>query len=189
MIIIFSGTIFSLTVLELWGKIADKYGNYRVLILTSIAIPTIPVLWILHPSPIYLILIPSLVGGISWAGFNLASGNFIYDNVSVQKRGLAVSYHNMLNGIGIALGAGLGALLIKILTIDFIEPIILIFIIGAIARMIAVFLWLPTLKEVRKTEKLNGTHGLKNLIFKEAKPTLIEEAREIMSIKKYFEAK
>ncbi len=189
MIIILSGVVFSLIVLELWGKFADRYGNYRVLCITNILIPIIPILWILSPSPIYLILIPSLISGVSWAGFNLSAKNFVYDNVSPQRRGLALSYYNMLNGIGIFLGAGLGAFLIKFLKTGFIEPLFLIFFIGSIARMIVVFFWLPTLKEIRKTGKFDGSKAFKNIIFKESKPTLIEEAHEIIHIKKYLTLK
>jgi len=187
MVVIFSGTIYSLMVLGIWGKIADKYGNYKILGISSILIPTIPVLWILSPNPIYLILVPSLIGGISWAGFDLAAGNFIYDNVSPQKRSLAVSYHNMLGGLGTFIGASIGAILIKFLTIQIISPIMFIFILGAFARMVVVFFGISQLKEVRKTEKLGGTKALRNLIINETKPTLIEEAHQIMSIKKYLE--
>lgn len=189
MIIIFSGTIFSLGLIELWGKIADKYGNYKVLSITSILIPMVPILWILFPNPIYLILVPSVIQGISWAGFRLAAGNFIYDNVSQQKRGLAVSYYNMLIGIGICLGAGLGAFLIKFLTLTFIEPIFLIFIISSVTGMIVIYWWMPKIKEVRKIKKLEGPKAFKNIIFKQLKPTLHEEVHQIMSIKKYLEEK
>ncbi len=189
MIIILSSSVFSLIVLKIWGKFADRYGNYRVLGITSILIPIIPLLWILSPLPVYLIFIPALIGGISWAGFNLATGNFIYDNVSQQKRGLAVSYYNMLNGIGIFLGAGIGALLIKFLTVSFIEPLFLIFIIGGIARMLVVFWWLPKLREIRKTKKFDSSKVFKNIIFKQARPTLLEEVHEIMSVKKYLNTK
>jgi MFS family permease len=189
MIIILAGAMFSLLVLEIWGKFADRYGNYRVLGITSILIPIIPILWILFPSPIYLLLVPSFISGISWAGFNLATSNFIYDNVHKQKRGLAVSYYNMLAGIGVFLGAGLGALLIKFLTISFIEPIFLIFLIGSIARMVVVFWWLPKIKEIRKTKKCDSSKALKNIIFKHGKHILLEEAHEIMAIKKYLRTK
>ena len=186
MLVALSSSVFSIAVMEIWGKFADKYGNYRVMGITSLLIPTIPLLWIISPSPIYLILVPGIISGVSWAGFNLATGNFIYDNVTTEKRGLAVSYFNMTNGIGIFLGAGLGALMIKFLTISFIEPILLIFIIGGIARMIVVFFWITKIKEIRKTEKIDGKKALKNLIFKQAKPTLVEEVHEIMSLKKYL---
>lgn len=186
MLITFASTIFSLIVMELWGKIADKYGNYRVLCLTSILIPILPILWILSPNPIYLVFIPPLVGGFYSAGFNLAVGNFIYDNVRPQKRGHAVSYFHILNGIGIFLGAGLGAILIKVITTTSIEPIKLIFIIGAVLRAIPVFIFLPKLKEVKRKKKFKDAKDFVNVVYKEAKPTLMEEAHEIMSLKKYL---
>jgi MFS family permease len=187
MIVTMAGTLFSLFVIELWGKFSDKYGNYRTLILTSIAIPTIPILWILIPSPIYMILVPALIGGIAWAGFNLSATNFFYDNVTAEKRSTKISYYNLLNGIGIFLGASLGAFLIGVIKTSFIEPIILIFIIGSILRMIVVFIFLPKIKEIRKTKKFDSKRVLKHIIFKEAKPTISEEVHEIMSIKKYLE--
>ncbi len=189
MVVILSGSVFSLGVMKLWGNFADKYGNYKVLAITSLLIPTIPILWILSPSPIYMILVPSFISGISWAGFSLSSGNFIYDNVSAQKRGLAVSYYNVLIGIGIFLGAGLGAILIKYLTFTFMEPLFFIFLLGGVIRMIVVFNWIPKVKEIRRTEKLDGKKALKNIILKQIKPSLTEEVHEIMSIKGYLRDK
>jgi MFS family permease len=186
MIIIFAGTVFQLSIIELWGKFADRYGNFRVISITSLLIPLIPIVWILNPSPIYLLIVPAVVRGAAWAGFNLAAGNFIYDNVKPQKRGTAVSYYHMLVGIGLASGAAVGALLIKVIQTSFMEPIILIFIIGAIVRMLAVFFFLPKIKEIKKTGKFNGKAAFKNLIFKQAKPTLAEEAHQIMHIPKYI---
>jgi len=185
MIIILSGTLFSLIVMRFWGKLSDKYGNYKILSITTIIIPIIPILWILNSSVFYLIFIPSLLSGICWAGFHLAERNFIYDNVSQQKRGLAVSYYNMLWGTGTFLGAGLGALLIKYVTITSIEPLFLIFIVGAILRMIVVFVSILKLKEIKKTKKYTK-EAIKKLILKEAKPTLLEEVHEIVSIKEYL---
>lgn len=186
MIVTLSGSVVSLFLMELWGKIADSFGNYRVILISSFIIPTIPILWILSPNPIYLIIIPSIIGSIAWAGFNLSAGNFVYDNVSQEKRGLCISYKNMLIGIGTFLGAGLGAILIKFLQTDFLAPIVIIFIISSIFRMIAVLIWLPKIKEIRKTKGANGKRGVKYMILKQAKPTLIEEAHQLMSIKKYI---
>lgn len=185
MIIIMTGSFFSLLFLELWGKISDKYGNYKVIVLTSFILPTIPILWILSKSPIYLML-PSIIGAIAWAGFFLASGNFIYDNVSQEKRGLAASYHNLLIGMGIFLGAGLGAILIKYINSTTIQPIIWVFIISGIARTIVVIFGLSKIKEIRKTKRFYGANTIKNIIFREAKTTLMEEVNQIISMKKYI---
>ena len=91
----------------------------------------------------------------------------------------------MLNGIGTFLGAGLGAFLIEYLTTS-IEPIIVIFILSAVTRAIFVIWWVPKIKEIRKTEKFDGKRALKNLIFRDAKATITEEAHEILSIHKYL---
>jgi len=189
MIITLGGTFVSLFVLEFWGKFADSCGNYKTLVIASVLIPTVPVLWILHYNMVYLLLVPSVVSGIAWAGIHLASGNFIYDNVSQPKRGLAVSYYTILWGIGVFLGAGLGALLIKFLNTSFIEPIIAIFIISAIVRAVVAIWWLPKIKEIRKKRKFKTEKALKHIILKGAGPTLIEEIHEIRSIKKYLNIK
>ncbi len=177
--------IFSLLVMQWWGKFADKYGNYRILLICSILIPLIPIFWIFSSNPIYLFFIPAIIGGVSWAGFNLAAGNFIYDNVCVEKRGLVISYYNMLIGIGTFLGAGIGAFLIKYLTTS-IQPIIIIFIISAIARAIFAVWWVPKIREIRKTEKFDGKKALRNLFLRDARASLTEEAHEIISIHKYI---
>jgi len=189
MIVTIAGSIFALVVIELWGKLADRIGNYKVIVISSFLIPAIPLLWILNKSPLYLVLVPSIVSGISWAGFHLAAGNFIYDNVSQSKRGIAVSYYNMLLGIGTFLGAGLGAILIKYLNTSFVEPIIFIFMISGVLRMFTIIIGLSKIKEARKIKDFKGTHALKNLILKETTPTLVEEAHQIMSIKDYITKK
>jgi len=189
MIVIFSGTFFSLLVMGLWGKIADRYGNYKVLCITSVTIPLVPILWVLHVSPIYLVFVPALVSGISWAGFDLASANFIYDNVSPQKRGLVISYFNMIVGIGVFFGAGLGALLVEYLPEITMQPIALIFLFGGVLRMLVVFFGINHFYETQKKEKFDGKKALKNILFKETKITLFEGAHEIMSIKKYLHSK
>jgi len=186
MMVIFSETFFSLIFMSLWGKFADSYGNYKTMALTAIMLPVLPILWIINSSPLYLIFVPALVGGITWAGFNLSAGNFIYDNVTPQKRGLVVSYFNLVNGIGIFLGAGIGAFLIKVINTSLINPIIIIFYIGSFLRMIVVFWWLPKVKETRDTKKFEGENAFKNLILKETKLALIDGTHDILTIKKYL---
>ena len=186
MVILVSGTLFSLLFIEFWGKIIDKYGNYKVLILTTIFLPLTPLLWILSPSLIYLIFVPSLIEGIAWGGFILAVKNYIYDNVRKEKRSLAISYYTMLWGIGVSAGAGIAALLIKYLTIKFIEPIKLIFLISAIIEMIVVFWWIPKLKEVRKNNKIFKPKNFRKLIINQAKSSIIEEAHELLYMRKYL---
>jgi len=187
MVIIFAGTTFSLLVLGLWGKFSDRYGNYKTLCIATIILPFVPVFWILNSNIFYLIFVPSTLSGIAWAGIHLAESNFIYDNVTSEKRGLAVSYYNMFWGTGMFLGAMAGAILIKILNGNFLKPIAIIFIIGAVARAISAMWWLPKINEIKKTKKFRARKAFKEIVMKEATPTIHEEMNEIIHIKKYFE--
>jgi len=145
-----SAGLFTVIFIPIWGKFADKYGNREMLKLTSIFIPILPILWIFSPSPIYLILVPQLLSGIVWAGFNLASSNFIYDAVTVQRRGLAVSYYSLLNGIGVFLGAMIGGLVAQYGKVSFTSIFFFIFMLSGVARLIVILIMLPKIKEVRK---------------------------------------
>ncbi len=186
MILIMAGSVFSIIFVEVWGKFSDEYGNYRTIALTSILVPLIPLLWVVNPHPLYLLIVPSLIGGLAWSGFNLAAGNFIYDNVSHDKRGLAVSYYNMLGGIGTFIGAGIGAILIKVIATSLLAPVIIVFLIGSLARMIVVFFALPHIKEVKKTKEITGAKAFKRMFLRELKPTIKEEIHQIMEIKSYI---
>ncbi len=166
MIVTLSQTLFSLLVIKYWGKFSDKFGNYEVLRINMILISIIPFLWIFSKSPIYLIFVPQLISGIAWAGFELATGNYIYDAVTPQKRALAVSYFNLFRGIGVFVGAGIGALLIEYIAIDFMNIIFFIFIISGITRIIAGLIMLPYIKEVRDVNKVQSSKVLKNLSFR-----------------------
>ena len=181
-IIILAGPVFSLVVMEFWGKISDKYGNYIVLYITAIITPITTILWVFSPSPVYLVFVPVLISGVVSAGFNIASNDFIYDNVRAEKRGLAVSYFNMLNGIGIFIGAGIGAFLIQFLNIQLVKPIFAIFLLSGITGIIFVLLFLPKIEEVQRVKK----KGIGNTIFKQFRPAILGEFHEIKSLKRYF---
>lgn len=181
-----SGTLFSIITLNLWGKIADKYGNYKVIALTTLIIPITPILWILSPSPIYLFLVPAIIGGTAWSAFMMASENFIYDNTTKDIRAKAISYFNLFIGITSFIGGLFAALLIETIHISWIEPLFFIFIISSILRIATVAYWIPKLKERKKRASLSSLRELRNVILQEARPTIIEDFNEITSIGKYM---
>lgn len=185
-LIMLSGTMFSILTLNLWGRIADKYGNYKVIALTTLLIPLTPIWWMLSSNPIYLFIVPAIIGGTSWTAFIMASGNFIYDNISKEKRAKAISYFNLLLGIGAFAGGLVSALLLKVIDISWTNPIYLIFFIGAVARMLVVGFWIPKLKEIKNKKKIKGFKEFEHLIAKEMRPTVIEDMHEIAAIPKYI---
>ncbi|OYT36450.1 hypothetical protein B6U91_01225 [Candidatus Pacearchaeota archaeon ex4484_71] len=186
-LITLSGMVFSIFTLNFFGKISDKFGNYRIIALMTFLIPLTPLLWALSTSPIYLFFVPGIIGGISWYAFLLASKNFIYDNVTKEKRAQAIAYINLVIGIGALIGGAISTLLIKFIITSWIEPIILIFLIGSVARMITVAIFVPKMKEIKHKQKFKGLKEFEHLAVKELKPTLVEDLHEIESIKNYME--
>jgi len=154
MIITLSSTVATLIIYPLWGRFTDDYGNIQLLRIVSILIPLIPILWLFSSNPYYLIFVPQLIGGVAWAGFFLSSSNFIYDSIPQERRALFVAYYNILNGVGIFLGAGLGGLLAQYLSITFMNKLLFIFLISGIARALIVLIFSWKIKEAKKTKQI-----------------------------------
>ncbi len=64
--------------LRFWGRFSDRFGNHLVMVISSCAIPVIPLVWLVSPDPLYLILV-QVVSGIFWSGFTLSTANYLYD--------------------------------------------------------------------------------------------------------------
>lgn len=147
-----AGSIFVILFVPLWGKFADKYGNRETLKIGAIIISIIPFFWLFSENPLYLMLVPQLISGLGHSAFGLATSNFIYDAVTVQRRGIVVAYYSVLNGVGVFIGATLGGLIAQYGNFSFINIFLFIFIISGIARLIATIIMIPRIKEVRQTE-------------------------------------
>ena len=148
-----SASIFSLLSMPIFGRFADRFGNRKLLKFGWLLVPIMPFLWLISPNPYYIAFVPQLIGGIGWAAFNLASGNFIYDSVSPERRGICVAYYNVFAGVGIFIGATLGGFLAQYVHFSFIKTFFFIFVVSGVLRAVAGFILLPKIKEVRKVKK------------------------------------
>jgi MFS family permease len=166
-----SSIIFQLIALPVLGKFSDRFGNVKLMRTSCWLIFAGGALW-LAPLVIsgdltlklYLLLVPSMISGFGWAGYNLAVNNYIYDAVAQQKRSFGSSYMNIIVGIGAFIGAGLGSF-IALFEISFINPLLFIFAISAVARLLVATIGLRFLKEVRHVGKFSS-----NFLVKEFRP-------------------
>jgi MFS family permease len=138
--------------LPVWGRSSDRFGTRKVLSLTGFLMPLTPVLWMFSHDFAYLIVI-QIYSGFIWAGFEIASFNFIYDTTSPQKRATAIAYYNVINGIAIFTGAMTGGLIVRYNT-AFWSKYILVFVVSGTVRFIVSILFIPKLKEVRQVERI-----------------------------------
>jgi MFS family permease len=161
-IIVISGSLSSFLFMPLWGKFADKFGNLKVIRMTGAFVFLVPIAWLLVPvlmlinptTAIIYLLVEEFLNNFIWAGFNLSAVNFIYDAVTQQRLALCIAYYNILNGIGVFIGATLGGL-ISSLNFNFLglSPILFIFLMSGVARFIVYLFMISKIKEVREVEK------------------------------------
>ncbi|MCS7250707.1 MAG: MFS transporter, partial [candidate division WOR-3 bacterium] len=149
-----ASTLASLLSLPFWGSYADRYGNARVLKVSGILVPLIPILWLLSKNPIYIILI-NLFAGYAWAGFNLCALNFIFDAASPEVRTRCLGYFNFTNSIALFFGGIIGGYLANKLPIIFPHSRLLtLVLLSAILRILVNIFLINKFKEVRKTEEI-----------------------------------
>jgi MFS family permease len=166
---VLSGLIF----VPAWGKFSDHYGNLKTLKICGAMIPLVALGWLLsifvyknNPSLVLYYLIPiEAMSGLAWAGFNLAAVNFIYDSMDRQQSVLGFSYFNILNGIGVILGAALGGLIASFeINLWVFNSILIVFALSFILRFLAVVIFIPQIKEVRACP-LFGMEEAKNKLW------------------------
>jgi len=137
-------------IVTLWGKYADKSGNLKVMKFVSLAIPFVPLLWLASHNVLYLVFV-QLFSGACWAGFELCSGNFIYEAAPPGKRLKYIAYHKALSTLFMALGALAGACLLGFVKPVFGYKILALFVLSGVLRLAVTMVMFPKLKEVRGT--------------------------------------
>lgn len=149
--------------LNFFGRLSDAFGNRLILTITGWVIPWLPAMWLFSTDYSYLLLV-QLLGGLVWAGFNLSSGNFLYDLIPKRQRVGFLAIHNVMSGVGIFAGAVLGGYLATHLptsvvigetTIDWLSALYGVFALSTLARFTVVAIFLPRLKEVRDVRPMS----------------------------------
>jgi len=176
-IIIIAPVIGTLIFLPSWGRFSDKHGNIRILQITGLLISLIPVIWVIAsfvPLPSHFHLIFLLIGveifsGFAWSGFNHGAATFIYEAVSKEKMAYCFSYFNILVSIGAFIGAILGGFIASKSFVFFgLIPILFVFILSSILRLIAYLSIIPFVKEIKPVKPFSVPKHVRTQIHKGA---------------------
>lgn len=149
--------VAQLVSLQEWGRIADKFGNKKVLVVTGLAIPVIPMLYLVSTDWPVLVAI-NFLSGILWPGFSLSLQNYVFDVVPAPDRAKGVAIYNGVNAAGAAAGAMLGSWLAavaqpEILLFGFTLPLVsnlpVVFFTSGALRLVVSLTLLKSFKEGR----------------------------------------
>ena len=177
-----SAVLMQFLTLNQWGKISDMFGNRVILVFSGALIPVIPLLWLFSDSFYYLLCTQALSGFI-WSGFTLSVGNFLYELIPSGKRATFLAFHNVSANTGVFFGAMLGGYLGATLPqsfslfgheVEWLSALYNVFILSFLLRLFTAALFLPKIKEVRKSRRaaitrlifrINRFNPLTGLIF------------------------
>jgi len=154
--VIASGIIGAIIAYNFWGRMADRFGNRKLLTITTILVCLTPALWLVNQSLAFLIAI-EFIAGFYYAGFSQCLGNFVFDSTLPEIRHKQVAFYNAINGTALFAGAMAGALLLYAFpkSAFWLSGIILVFAVSSILRLSVAFLVLPAVKEERKVEEIS----------------------------------
>jgi len=156
-------TVTQFLMFRYWGELCDRFGNKKILNVCGWGVSVVPTLWLFSSHIAYLGVI-QVVSGIIWAGFSLASSNFLFDAVSPPKRARCVAYQGLINGVAVLAGSLSGGFVASHLpstfavggltwTPAFTLPII--FVLSGGMRLVAAALMLRKFREVREVEPIS----------------------------------
>jgi len=158
-------TVTQFLCVRYWGELSDRFGNKKILSVCGWGVAFVPMCWVVSHHIAYLFVI-QIFSGLVWAGFNLASTNFIFDAVTPPKRGLCVAYHGLVTGMCVLLGSLAGGYVATRLPASYsifswtwhpISPLPAIFLLSGLMRLVAATVLLSKFREVRPVEPIRGS--------------------------------
>jgi MFS family permease len=142
-----------------WGKRIDRAGSIKVLKITSLFVPFVPLGWALSHS-LWWLIVMQIFSGFAWAGFQLSSGVFIFDAAPQQNRTRYIALYNSLIFLGVSLGSMTGGIVAPLLPPFMGSYFRSIFIVSGVARLAVALFFLPRIKEVRKVPQIEASELL-----------------------------
>ena len=141
-------SLVNIVALRFWGPFADRRGNLAVLRWVTWGIALIPALWTLSTAVPWMYAV-QLAGSIAWAGFSLASLNFVYEASTDDTRASNIAYLYVFNGVAIFLGNLLGGILATHLPTVAGHSLYSLFLLSTALRLLASLVLWTQVKEVR----------------------------------------
>src|SRR3989338_8693069 len=153
MVITGSAVLAGFFTMSIMGKLSDRFGNKRMLTISSIIIVLIPFTW-LFAKDFWFLTLWNFFAGMAWAAFTLASSNFVFDTVKPSKRARVFAYISILNAGCALLGALLGGWLLRQSWSGLQYPFYLALIFSFVTRALTCIIFIPKYREVRKVESV-----------------------------------
>ncbi len=156
--------VIQVPALVLWGRASDRYGNKKVLAVTSLGIAALPAMWLFWRHIAFAVFM-QFWSGFWWSGFSQSVSNFLLDAVSPPKRARCTAYLNLVANAGILLGGLAGSLAIglvpaRIGPVEFPFAFHTLLVLSTALRASVIFIFLPLVREVRDVPRVSTVEML-----------------------------
>jgi MFS family permease len=136
----------SIVSLPAWGKLADHVGNRATLRLAGLLVCVVPLPYLLFTSQ-WSVFAINVVGGISWAGYNLVSFNHLLGASENKDRARLSAYASVVTGVVVFSMTLLGGFLSTRLPFVFAWQLQSLFLLSALVRLVTFSYFFPRLEE------------------------------------------
>jgi MFS family permease len=106
-----SALLARIVALPTLGRAAHRFGTRRILWLGSLGIVPLPALWLVSHSLPWLLFL-QLLGGVSWAAYELATLLSFFEHIPPHSRTSVLSVYNLAQAMAIVTGGAVGGLLL-----------------------------------------------------------------------------
>ncbi len=101
-------SISSLLVQRRIGRLSEKWGTRRVMMISMVLIPLLPAMWVFI-TQFWQVAAANIFGGLVWGAFNLVSFNFLLSLTPPAQRARFSAIYQILITLSLALGAAVGS--------------------------------------------------------------------------------
>jgi MFS family permease len=135
-----ASSVAGLPALRYFGPLADRWGPHKIVLITSLLIPILPLAWVFVPSPWYVLGI-NLLSGALWAGFSMCLLNLLLQITPAAERARFTAVHQFVISIALAIGAATGGWVVTALGFK------AAFLISAVGRFLAALIFAKWVKQ------------------------------------------
>lgn len=148
-ILTISSQVTSMLTQAPFGALSDRIGPRRVVVLTGLLIPALPIVWLFIREAWQAIPV-NLVGGALWAGYSLASFNFLLMLTPEEHRARYSAIYQIVVALSLSAGAFVGSLVVTR------WGYFAVFAASGVGRMLAAILFTRFVRPVEVESSANG---------------------------------